>query len=267
MKRIRDLKINAKQALRGNYGVLILASLAAAGLRFAGSMLTGVFFPGYGVTDVILSQIFLIILSLVFSIVTAGFSYMALRVARGQECAIGDLLYFFRNHPDRVIIATLVLAVIDMLATIPVTYYNFTAELGTTMEAQMDWLVNYGLLLMISTVVSTLLCIPFAMIYFLLSDDSEMSGMEAVKASARMMKGKIGRYLLLQISFVPLLILSVFTLYIALLWIVPYMETASAMFYRDAMGEFNAPSIEEASAYDLDGPTIRGIEEEDNSEA
>ena len=53
------------------------------------------------------------------------------------------------------------------------------------------------------------------------------------------MKGNIWRYLKLNLSFVPLIFLSAFTLYIALLWVLPYMEMSMATFYRDLNGELD----------------------------
>lgn len=269
MKRIRDLKRSAKLALRGNYGILIMAFVATVALSFLGSMLTTALFPGYGTMEMILSQIFSIILSLIFSVITAGFSYMALKVARGNACTMGDLVYFFKNHPDRVIVATTVLAVINVIATIPVTYYNFTVSAGTSLEAQMEWMMNYGMLLMVTSILNVALSIPFAMIYYLLADHKEMSGMEAIKLSARMMKGKIWKYICLQISFIPLLLLSIFTLYIALLWIMPYMEMANTMFYRDILGELEQVQQVETtpSYYELVQQNNEEMQDDDQSEA
>ena len=53
------------------------------------------------------------------------------------------------------------------------------------------------------------------------------------------MKGNILRYIWLNISFIPLLFLSVFTFYIALFWIMPYMEMSMTTFYRDLRGELD----------------------------
>lgn len=239
MRSIGDLKRAAKAALRGNYGILIMASMVSSLLTFLGSTLTAALFPGDSVLAIALSQIFAIILSLVFSIVTAGYSYMLLKVAREGSCALGDLFYFFRSHPDRVIIASTVLAVIDVVATFPATYYNLAVEPGASMEAQMEWLTTYSVIFLVTSILSMLIGIPFAMIYFLLADNEGMGGIQAVKASARMMKGKIGKYLLLQLSFFPLMLLSVFTFYIALLWVMPYMQMSAAMFYRDILGELD----------------------------
>lgn len=255
MRRIGDLKRAAKTALKGNYGILIMASMIGSVLSFFGTTLTTALFPGDSVLSIVLSQLFAIILSLVFSIVTAGYSYMLLKVAREGSCVLGDLFYFFRSHPDRVIVASTVLAVIDVVATFPATYYNLAVEPGTSMEAQMEWLTTYSVIFLVTSILSMLLGIPFAMIYFLLSDNEEMGGIQAVKESARMMKGRIGKYLLLQISFFPLMLLSVFTFYIALLWVMPYMQMSAAMFYRDMLGELDRP-IQGAgfySAYTMGG--------------
>lgn len=239
MRSIGDLKRAAKAALRGNYGILIMASMVSSLLSFLGSTLTAALFPGDSVLAIALSQIFAIILSLVFSIVTAGYSYMLLKVAREGSCVLGDLFYFFHSHPDRVIIASTVLAVIDVVATFPATYYNLAVEPGASMEAQMEWLTTYSVIFMVTSILSMLIGIPFAMIYFLLSGNEEMGGMQAVKTSARMMKGRIGKYLLLQLSFFPLMLLSVLAFYIPLIWVMPYMQMSAAMFYRDILGELD----------------------------
>lgn len=50
---------------------------------------------------------------------------------------------------------------------------------------------------------------------------------------------------MLKISFIPLMFLSVFTFYIALLWIFPYMAMTEVMFYRDLTGELKVQKEEE----------------------
>ena len=65
-----------------------------------------------------------------------------------------------------------------------------------------------------------------------------------------MMKGNFWRYVKLNLSFVPLLLLSVFTFYIALFWIIPYMEMSMATFYRDLNGELDHRLPGEGYIYD-----------------
>ena len=106
----------------------------------------------------------------------------------------------------------------------------------------MEWLTTTYILMLAGLVLYQILVIPFEMSYFLLADNHEMNGMEALKTSAAMMKHNWWRLLLLKVSFVPLMMLSVLTMFIAMLWIVPYMEMTYAMFYRDLSGEFNPPA-------------------------
>lgn len=249
MKSRKDLKMRAKTAMQGKMGKLILACIVTWVLAFAGSMINMALFPGTGTLDMALSQIFSFIFSLILSVVSAGFSFMFLNTARGRQSSLSDLVYFFHHHPDRVITAAFVLALIQVVTEIPLSIYNYTAEVGNTLEAQAQWLGTYAILMLLSLVLNILLTLPFAMVYYILADDLEMGGIRALKESARMMKGKIGRYFLLQLSFVPLLILSVFTLYLALLWIVPYMEMTVVMFYRDILGELDPPLDVETLPY------------------
>lgn len=239
MRSIRELKRGARQALNGKMGTAIGATVAVGALSFVGSMISGQLFPGITLLDIILNQLFLTILMLIFSVFSAGLSYMYLNMARGREFSFGNLIHFFKNHPDRIITATIVLAVLDLLSSIPLNCYIYMVEPGTNAPEVVGWMTSYAVLMLVTTVLSILLSIPFSMMYYLLADNPEMTGFEAIKASMRLMKGKIGKYLLMQISFFPLLLLSIFTLYIALLWIVPYIQTTSVMFYRDAIGELD----------------------------
>ena len=195
-------------------------------------------FGGTSTMSIVLGEVFALGVSLITGIFSAGYCYMQLNIARGREYSLGDLIFFFKNQPDRVIIAGFVLALIQVAAQIPYSYFVYTMDRGTTLEEQMTWMSTISLLMLLSMVLNMLISLPFAMTFYLMADDVNLGGIEALKASARLMKGNMGRYLLLQISFIPLLFLSMFTLYLALLWIIPYMEMSFAVFYQDLTGEY-----------------------------
>ena len=115
-----------------------------------------------------------------------------------------------------------------------------------------------------------------------MADDPDLGGIQGLKESARLMKGNMWRYIKLNLSFVPLLFLSVFTFYIALFWIMPYMEMSLVTFYRDLNGEldhrlpgdgyyggYNAGSDDPGNGYDSENQSgYRNDREDDyNSEA
>jgi uncharacterized membrane protein len=162
-------------------------------------------------------------------------------MARGKQYSLADLIYFFKNNPDRVIIGGFTLAV--MKVALNIFYYCYvsytTTGTGETLAQQIAWAEAAVPCIIASIFAFTLCSIPLSMIYFLLADDPELGGFEAFDKSVEMMKGNMRKYFLMELSFLPILLLSVFSLYLSLLWIFPYIEMTMVMFYRDLNGEFS----------------------------
>lgn len=244
----RELKKYAKQAMSGKYGTIILAFVAVQALSLISGMVSSSLFPGTETLDIVMGYAFSFILTLLINVISAGLNYMYLNIARGRKYSLNDLIYFYKNHPDRVIVATFFLAVLNFLTMLPYTIYGNTAEIGETIEAQITWLYTSLVLMLIGMIVFQILIIPLEMTYYILADKPEIKGTEALKESIELMHGNFGKYLVLKLSFIPLMFLSVFTFYIALLWILPYMEMTEVMFYRDLLGELTAQKEEEERA-------------------
>ena len=89
----------------------------------------------------------------------------------------------------------------------------------------------------------------YAMAPFILLDNPEMGIMDAIDESREMMKGHKWQFFLQYLGLFGLVILSVFTLGIALFWIVPYFSGIQTNFYeslrieRDAKGGYLEPEI------------------------
>ena len=247
MKNTREWKLNAKKALKGNYGLAIMGFFAVVLLSAAGGNLSSWLFPGTTTLQIVLQFAFVFIFSLVASIMTAGSGYLFLNMARKRECSLNDLFYFFKNNPDRVIIVAIVLSVLEVLSSLPCNLYAFFVPLGKTLVQQTQWYSSYLGLLGLTLVLQLFLTIPFSQAYYLLADHPEMTGKEAIIESMRLMKGNTGKYIWMHITFIPWLFASLFTLYIALIWILPYMNMTKIMFYRDLAGEMEAENISEIS--------------------
>ena len=243
----RELKNYAKQAMSGKYGILILAFVAVQALALISSMISSALFPGEKTIDIVLSYAFTFILTLLINVVAAGMNYMYLNIARGKAYSLNDLFYFYRHHPDRVIVAGFFMAVLNLLTMLPYTIYsnaNLPGE-DASVEVLITWLYTGVVLMIVGMIVYQILVIPLEMTYYILADKPELKSTEAMKESLEMMHGNFGRYLMLKISFIPLMFLSVFTFYIALLWIFPYMAMTEVMFYRDLTGELKVQKEEE----------------------
>ncbi len=77
----------------------------------------------------------------------------------------------------------------------------------------------------------------YSMSYYILLENPDMKHQEARRESMKLMDGNKARLFCLHLSFIGWVILSAFTFGILLLWVVPYMETAQAAFYREICRE------------------------------
>lgn len=251
-KTMRDWKAYARGALRGSFGTALLGLIAVGGANLLGGLLGGSLFEGDTQISLILCQIFLFVFYLVLNLFSAGLCYLYLNIARGKEYSFGDLLYFVRHQPDRVIVSGFVLTVIELISSIPYYYVSYAVDPGTTLESQSAWLGWSLVMLLFSTVLNAVLCLPFSQVYYLQADDETLGGIAALKESARIMKGNKWKLLVLMAAFIPWMIASVFTLYLGLLWVFPYQKMTFAEFYRDLRGEFDYRSAENEEAFGQD---------------
>lgn len=88
----------------------------------------------------------------------------------------------------------------------------------------------WSLLFYIPGIVKSL---SYSMSYFIMAEDPNITQAEARKLSMQMMNGNKWRLFCLQFSFIGWCFLGAFTFGILYLWIIPYMQTATAAFYED----------------------------------
>ena len=69
--------------------------------------------------------------------------------------------------------------------------------------------------------------------YYLLRENPDMTAMDALRESQRLMNGNKMRLFCLDLSFLGWYLLSIVTFGIALIWVMPYHEAARAAFYED----------------------------------
>ncbi|MFP4662323.1 MAG: DUF975 family protein [Halanaerobiales bacterium] len=87
----------------------------------------------------------------------------------------------------------------------------------------------------------------YSMAFYILYDNPELSGSEAIKASKEMMRGHKGKLFMLHFSFIGWAILCFFTFYIGFFWLMPYIQTSIACFYqnlKDIQEEISLPEKE-----------------------
>lgn len=104
--------------------------------------------------------------------------------------------------------------------------------------SQNSLLILSGSILYIAAIIYAIIKqYTYKLAIFILYDNPDISGKEAVNKSAELMKGKVGALFCLDLSFIGWGILSIFTFGIGILWLLPYQQIAEINFYRNLMGE------------------------------
>ena len=255
MKSIYELKSEAYNLLSKDWGnaigvtfILFCVSIAASLIPYAGDAI-GIIIAG----------------PLAF-----GTALFFLKVSKGEKGEVEDLFHAFKSK--EAFSFSLIAYLFTLIIIIPVfvvcsilwvtlfvgDFENIaslinsgTASLidnGTTTPYAMDpsFLTEYSSPLFdsgIGTIILSALIIIFvpitilslllSQLYFILADQKTKSASEAIKMSWNVMKGKKMKLFLLQLSFIGWAILSVFTFFIGLLFLYPYMLTTYAKFYQN----------------------------------
>lgn len=111
------------------------------------------------------------------------------------------------------------------------------------LSAKSSWGKAILLQVIITTVIalwSILLVIPgiikklaYSISAYILEENPEMSPKEAMELSQRLMKGNKWRYFCLQMSFIGWIVLSIISCGIGILWLNPYMNAATIVFFNE----------------------------------
>ncbi|MFZ4104363.1 MAG: DUF975 family protein [Sediminibacterium sp.] len=96
------------------------------------------------------------------------------------------------------------------------------------------------LLLIIPGIIAAL---NYALVYFILLDDKEITVSKAILKSKKIMYGHRKRLFYLSLRFLGLGVLSIFTLFIGLLWLIPYSYVAYSIFYEDVKRQYEDQKI------------------------
>jgi uncharacterized membrane protein len=116
-------------------------------------------------------------------------------------------------------------------------------------------LATMFLMCLIVSVLTLLLIIPgimanmaFYLTPYILKDNPELSILDTLRLSRKMMQGHKMRLFCLQLSFLGWILLSVLTLGIGMLWLLPYMMTTMSAFYQDVREQYIMKEGQQESA-------------------
>ena len=277
-----DLKLYARRALKGNWGVVIGATLISMGIAYLFTVaLNAVLFAALGSGIRALSGIFsaaaatvpkgnvsigtliviLVILYFVYLVVmllmSVGYQRLYLDVAAGQKGKLTTLFWAFTHSPWKFILISVLVALLEGITMVPVYIMTFAAALTGGSGFAAAFLLIYEILFLI---VYAYVLLTFSQFYLILVEDPAKGIFEALAESQRMMKGNRGKYFALCLSFFGISLLAAFSFGLAALWLSPYVGCTMAMFYLGLKGQIpeivkQSPAGRAAANAPYTGPT------------
>ena len=226
-----ELKQLARDALRGRFSLPICAYLIYYIISIPLSSIASVIFPEMTPTSLILNFIAAFIIELFCYVLLVGPSVILLDMSRGSMGRLEDLFYGFMHQPDRILLSHLLIGLISIGCMAP-------GCIILVLGMELPFLIVLGTLIMISgAVIAVIISLNYSLVIPLYIDCPEKGVMQLMRESKMLMRGNKARLFYLNFSFIGLIILSVFTCFIGLLWIIPYMEMTTLQFYREVIGE------------------------------
>ncbi len=171
-------------------------------------------------------------LAMVFtSVFQVGLSFYCLNLACGREVRAGDIFYGFRNQFKKALSISAVFVLVSQLCSLPSTVINYLISSGEFRQ----YLPAACGILFLCLLLYVPLSLGISQTYMLMLDFPNLSATELIKLSINIMKGQKLRLFLIQLSFIPLILLSLLTFGIGDLWLNPYMNVTYAYFFLNLM--------------------------------
>ena len=94
-----------------------------------------------------------------------------------------------------------------------------------------------GVAVFVDVIGSVVIRLDFALVTPLYIDNPQTSAIDLLRESHDLMQGNRLRYFVLELSFIPIMLLAVIACFVGLLWALPYAQMTLLEFYRELVGE------------------------------
>lgn len=231
-----QLRASARQSLQGKWGKGVLIILSYLAIMFLISWVLGII-PVIGpIVNFVIS-----------APISYGIMVSFIKLKRGEKVEYtGFLKEGFSKFGKiwgvygRIILKLIVPVIFVIVCILIMMYSSFNMALSYESSS-----IGKGLGLTLIATIVYIVCIIYiavkGLLYILtnyvLYDNPDMDSKAIVEKSERLMKGNRWKCICLELSFIGWVLLSALTLYIGLLWVVPYMSVALICFYETLAGK------------------------------
>lgn len=171
-------------------------------------------------------------------IILCAVVYGAISVVCGMIPGLGWIAAFVVMPP---LMIGLMLILLDVVAgkkpEVGTMFTPFNTCFGSSIVANLlvgIFTVLWTLLLIIPGIVKSF---SYSMTFYILAENPQMTGKEAITESRRIMDGHKMELFVLELSFILWMLLGCITFGIALIYVIPYMSLTMTNFYNNIKGQ------------------------------
>ncbi len=241
----KDLKKQARELLLGRYGFFAGTHLLYFLVSLVVNQLLETIFPNWRTSLLYVCALFITVLFLY--VFQAGLYRLYLDLCRRQTPRYRDMAYGFTHDTEHILLFYFFLFL---------SLFVFFFLLSFLWELPVPW----PLLLLFTGLLAGLylyFILGFALVPYLYTDNPWKGTRELMKESRKLMEGRKLAYFLLNLSFLGLFALSVLSLGLGLLWLVPYMQTCKALFYMEVISDpMRYEPVSGGDNYNLEWPAL-----------
>lgn len=228
-KSTTQLKTEARGLLLGKYGIYIATLAVMELILLALTSVISFILPADPIWANVLDLAFTFIIDLIGAVFSLGLIHFTLNICRNQPYKVGDILYGFSSHPDKAIITRFLFGIAELVCLLPTVLFGVLYYIT---EKSVLMLVT-SIFLVIGMVIMVIIHMSYDFIYYIMLDYPTATLKECFEYCGKVMKGHRIRFFYLRASFMPLYLLSLLSLGIGFLFVLPYENVAVAKFYLD----------------------------------
>ena len=273
-----QIRAFARNQLRGNWGAVIGAGFLILFSMFAyfavvyAVVVLGSFSPLFGRStlwslrmDPVLPLAILVLIGIVIAVLvflglwlyaglSLGMQQMYFAVARGRRVRATDVFHGFQSlpHMTHFFGTLLVIWLIQILLETPQIVIGHRYGTGT---------FDYRVTQTITSFIVYVIGLYLSMAALASADHPSMHTWTAIRTSLHMMRNKKMKLLGLYLSFFGWVLLMVFTLGLAGIFVQPYLSQAVTIFYLSAYSDDYQSGVEEGEYRELDEADYREVKE------
>ncbi len=189
----------------------------------------------------VISTLIASVLSIIGEMFVCGLDLYYLNISTGRDGQSSDIFAGFRDNPSE----TFKIAAFLLLPTIVISFpYNIFTDLYLVTGVK-NYLYTACIFLGLALIASLYMHLTYGMAFFLKLDFPTYSAGKILHLTREKITGHRVRLLLLDLRFIPMLILCLLSMGIGMSWVYPIMLEAHALFFLNLMNPGHYIPIDE----------------------